>query len=293
MMPRGLAAPVVAALIWGAPAPVVAAARRPIRVSVSARTIVPGELALFSIALAAPADTVAIRVFNRDIPTFQEGPLLWRALVGIDLGVRPRAYRAAIEARAGRRRVRTSYVLHVLQHQFRIRELSVDEAFVTPPPEVEDRIGAEARQLGAIWNESAAERLWSGPFRVPVPDRPTSRFGTRSVFNGQPRNPHNGADFLSPEGRPIEAPNAGRVVLAGELYFSGNTIIIDHGLGLFSTLAHLSRIDVVDGDQVAAGAIVGLVGATGRVTGPHLHWAIRANGARVDPLSLLHVLGTE
>jgi len=126
-----------------------------------------------------------------------------------------------------------------------------------------------------------------------VAEPANSAFGTRSVFNGQPRSAHGGADFLSPAGTPIHAPNAGRIVLARDLYFSGNTVVIDHGLGLFSMLAHLSAIDVHEGDGVTADQRIGLVGATGRVTGPHLHWAVRAGGARVDPLSLLAVLGRE
>jgi murein DD-endopeptidase MepM/ murein hydrolase activator NlpD len=133
--------------------------------------------------------------------------------------------------------------------------------------------------------------LWKGPFVRPVPQPANSAFGTRSVFNGLPRNAHGGADFLSPAGTPILAPNAGRIVVARALYFSGNTVVIDHGLGVFSMLAHLSAFDVHEGDRVVAGDRVGRVGATGRVTGPHLHWAVRANGARVDPLSVLDVLG--
>jgi murein DD-endopeptidase MepM/ murein hydrolase activator NlpD len=126
----------------------------------------------------------------------------------------------------------------------------------------------------------------------PVPHEANSAFGTRSIFNGKPRNAHGGADFLSPGGTPIRAPNAGRIAVARDLYFSGNTVIIDHGLGLFSMLAHMSAIDVREGDVVKAGQVLGRVGATGRVTGPHLHWAVRAGGARVDPLSLLALLGT-
>src|SRR5439155_9005000 len=125
----------------------------------------------------------------------------------------------------------------------------------------------------------------------PVAEPANSAFGTRSVFNGKPRNAHSGADFLSPAGTPIHAPNAGRIAVARSLYFSGNTVIIDHGLGLFSLLAHLSAIDVREGDQVEAGQVLGRVGATGRVTGPHLHWAVRAGDARVDPLALLALLG--
>jgi murein DD-endopeptidase MepM/ murein hydrolase activator NlpD len=127
----------------------------------------------------------------------------------------------------------------------------------------------------------------------PVPSTVASHFGARSSFNGQARSPHSGADFPSPTGAPIAAPNAGRVVLARDLYFSGNTVILDHGLGLFSLLAHLSVIAVHEGDRVATGQEIGKVGATGRVTGPHLHWGVRAGGARVDPLGVLTVLGRE
>ena len=114
----------------------------------------------------------------------------------------------------------------------------------------------------------------------PVPGAANSAFGTRSVYNGKPRTPHGGADFLSPGGTPVHAPNAGRIAVARALYFTGNTVVIDHGLGVFSLLAHLSVIDVHEGDLVAAGAVVGQVGATGRVTGPHLHWAVRRRCAR-------------
>jgi murein DD-endopeptidase MepM/ murein hydrolase activator NlpD len=125
------------------------------------------------------------------------------------------------------------------------------------------------------------------PFVRPVPDVATSRFGTRSIFNGELRRPHGGADFLSSEGAPVKSPNAGRAVAVRDLYFTGNTVIIDHGLGVFSLLAHLSATDVREGDLVSAGQVVGRVGATGRVTGPHLHWAFTVVGARVDPLSVL------
>ena len=115
--------------------------------------------------------------------------------------------------------------------------------------------------------------------------------GSRSIFNGQPRSPHSGADFLSPAGTPVAAPNAGRVVLADDLYYTGGTIVIDHGVGVISVFAHLSSIDVTEGTAVNVGDVVGKVGATGRVTGAHLHWTLRVGGTRVDPLSLLDLLG--
>jgi len=112
-------------------------------------------------------------------------------------------------------------------------------------------------------------------------------FGTRSVFNGQPRSPHSGVDFGSKAGTPVVAPAGGVVTLAEPLFFTGSTVVIDHGLGLYSLLAHLSTFAVKEGERVRRGQVVGFAGATGRVTGPHLHWSVRLNGARVDPLSLI------
>jgi murein DD-endopeptidase MepM/ murein hydrolase activator NlpD len=124
-----------------------------------------------------------------------------------------------------------------------------------------------------------------------VPHAANSAFGTRSIFNGEPRSAHGGADFRSPAGTPVRAPAGGRVLLARDLYYTGLTAMIDHGAGLISLFAHLSSIDVVPGAVVKPGEMLGKVGATGRVTGPHLHWTVRVSGARVDPLAVLHVLG--
>jgi murein DD-endopeptidase MepM/ murein hydrolase activator NlpD len=211
-------------------------------------------------------------------------------VVGIDLETKPGRYDVAIVVgAAGTNRV--THLLTVRPKTFPTRRLTVDAAFVTPSPEATARIKDEADRLNRVWASSSATPLWSGPFVRPVPDAANSAFGSRSVFNGEPRSPHGGADFSSAAGTPIRSPNAGRVVLAGDLYFTGNTVVIDHGAGLLSLFAHLRTITVRESDPVATGAVVGEVGATGRVTGPHLHWAVRLNGARVDPISLLSVLG--
>jgi murein DD-endopeptidase MepM/ murein hydrolase activator NlpD len=118
-----------------------------------------------------------------------------------------------------------------------------------------------------------------------------SAFGVRSVYNGQPRAPHRGIDFRGATGTPVQAPARGVVVLAEDLYFSGSTVILDHGLGVFSMLCHLSRIDVRQGALVVRGDVLGAIGSTGRVTGPHLHWTLRIGAASVDPLSVLDVAG--
>ena len=285
---RRAEAAVALLLLAGVPA---AAAPGAIDVAVAARSIQPGELTVFTLSTMEPVDSVRLRAFNREIAAFKEGALIWRALVGVDLDAAPRIYHVTVEAKSGRQSIHTTYDLRVEPRHFPTRTLTVDDAFVNPPAGVLDRIAKEARELETLWTRSAPGRLWTGPFALPVPGRAVSSFGMRSIFNGQPRSPHSGADLMSPAGTPIEAPNAGHVVLARNLYFLGNTVVIDHGLGLFSMLAHLSVLEVQEGDEVAPGRIIGRVGATGRVTGPHLHWAVRAGGARIDPLSLVALLG--
>jgi hypothetical protein len=267
-----------------------AAAPHPFSVAVNARAIQPGELVVLAIATAAPVDDLRVHAFGRAQPHYRTGPRAWRALVGVDLDAVPGRHSVTIDGTSEGRHVSQAETLMVRPHRFPTRALHVDEAFVNPPDDVVARIEREAHELAALWETTTPERLWHGPFVRPVPQDANSRFGTRSIFNGQPRAPHGGADFRSPAGTPVHAPAAGRVVLARDLYFTGRTIVIDHGQGLYSTFAHLATMDVGVDAAVDAGEIIGRVGATGRVTGPHLHWAVRVAGARVDPLSLLKLL---
>jgi len=259
-----------------------------LQISAQSRSLQPGELVVLTI-VAARAAPIHVRAFKHDAPAIRKNDRTWLALIGIDLDAKPGTYPVLVDG-GGEHAV---YDLVVKPRRFPTRRLTVNPDFVTPPASEEARIEREAAMLRRVYAATAKEALWHEPFVRPVPQPANSAFGTRSVFNGLPRNAHGGADFLSPAGQPVRAPNAGRVVVAEALYFSGNTLIIDHGLGLFSTLAHLSAFDVHEGDQVTAGQIVGRVGATGRVTGPHLHWAVRVDDARVDPLSLLALLGAE
>jgi murein DD-endopeptidase MepM/ murein hydrolase activator NlpD len=263
----------------------------PLAIDLQARSRQPGEVLLVDIAVPFAAARVELRAFDRDYLAFRVRPGAWRAIVGVDLDTVPGTYwmdaraTGASAAATGRGRI------VIRPKRFPTRTLKVDPAFVSPPPAELARIAAEAAHLTELWASSAAEPLWTGPFQRPVPQPANSAFGTRSIFNGQPRSPHGGADFLSPRGTPVRAPSAGRVLLADDLYYTGGSIVLDHGAGLVSLFAHLSKRLVRTGDQVAAGQIIGEVGSTGRVTGPHLHWTLRAHGARVDPLSLLSVLG--
>ncbi len=262
-----------------------------LNVTTEARALQPGEVVVLTVTSKHQISDVRVHAFDRNLAGFRVDEQTWRVLVGIDLETKPQTYWAEVTAVDHSQPSRISVPLRVLPRQFRTRTLTVDEAFVNPPPDALERIARETAELNELWAHPAATKLWTGPFVRPVPDPANSAFGTRSILNGQPRSPHSGADFNSPAGRPIEAPAGGRVVVAGDKYFTGNTVMIDHGLSLFSLFAHLSEMQVKVGDTVAAGDVIGKVGATGRVTGPHLHWSVRLNGARVDPLSLLDVLG--
>jgi hypothetical protein len=273
-------------------AAVPSAAVRPLTIAVEARALNPGELVRVTITAPADADRIEVSFLDRQFAAFREEPGRWEALVGIDLEARPGRYPMQVTAFAGAVRVSATETLAVLAKTFPTRRLRVAPDYVNPSsPELVARIAAEAAQIAAAYKQSARERLWVGPFVRPVTHEANSAFGTRSVYNGVRRSSHAGADFRSPAGTPIHAPNAGRVALARDLFFTGETVIIDHGLGVFSLLAHLSRIDVIEGQAIGAGDPVGLVGATGRVTGAHLHWGFFVSGARVDPLSALALLG--
>ena len=154
-----------------------------------------------------------------------------------------------------RRRNAVTHNLVVKPKSFPTRRLTVDDAFVNPPPAVTKRIEDEAARLsGHLGRRRRRNGCGTDSFVRPVPQEANSRFGSRSILNGQAMSPHGGADFASPEGTPIKAPNAGRVVLADDLYYTGGTVVIDHGLGLVSLFAHLSRVDVREGQMVERGA---------------------------------------
>ena len=271
--------------------PPVAAQRSGLTVNAAARAMQPGEVVVLTVRTPRPDQPVRVTALGHGVPAFQTSPSRWEALLGLDLDVRVGAHVVRVEAGPAAAPLRTTYRIVVKPKRFPTRRLTVAEGYVNPPPDVLDRIAAEAKRLQALWSTSSPVRQWTAPFVRPVADPANSAFGSRSILNGQARSPHGGADFLSPAGTPIHAPNDGTVVLVDNLYYTGNTVVIDHGLGLLSLFAHLSETRVTPGQTVHGGDVLGLVGATGRVTGPHLHWTVRLGGARVDPLSLLAVEG--
>ena len=259
--------------------------------TVAARALTPGELLVLTIAVDGEPERLQVTLFERNVPVYRLAAGRWQAIAGIDLNRSPGQYSLTVmAARDGVTLLHTQDIL-VAGKEFATRRLRVDPGFVNPPAAQLARIAADRTFLDGVFAASADTRLWSSSFVRPVPGPSSGRFGSRSVFNGAPRSPHGGTDLLSPAGTPVKAPNAGRIVCARDLFFTGQTVIVDHGLGIFSLLAHLSRVDVQEGERVAAAQMVGLVGASGRVTGPHLHWGVTVSGARVDPMSVLALLG--
>ena len=211
----------------------------------------------------------------------------WEGLVGVDLAQKPGKYPVAVTVtQPDGHTVQAHTTVVVTARNFPTRRLKVNPRFVEPAPAEAERMAADAKRLAEVF-ASLSDRRWQGAFKPPIHTASTSNFGSRSVFNGQPRAPHAGMDYAGAVGTPIVAPNAGRVVLADDLFLTGNTVVVDHGLGLYSLFAHLSQMDVRVGDEVGTGSPVGLVGKTGRVTGPHLHWSVRLGAARIDPAMLL------
>lgn len=278
------------AAVWAGQAAPAPPAR--LEVSYSARALVPGEAVLLTFR-AATGTLTAVRgtAFGHPFTAYQDGPAgPWQALVGIDLAARAGPAAVEVEGRlADGVPLASRLPLKVGPKAFATRRLTVAPEFVTPPPAEQARIERERLLLNRILSAVSPRHLWSGGFARPVDGEVISVFGVRSVFNGEARAPHRGVDFRGATGTPVRAPARGVVVLAEPLYFSGSTVVLDHGLGVFSMLAHLSRIDVKPGSLVVGGDVVGAVGATGRVTGPHLHWTFRIGPAAVDPLSAIAI----
>lgn len=171
-------------------------------------------------------------------------------------------------------------------YPYAVEQLQVEEKYVAPSPAELERIAREKARVAALWR-LATPRRFALPLAAPLAEMSAaSRFGERRVFNGEPRSPHSGADFKAAPGTLVFAPADGRVALAEEQFFAGNAVYLDHGDGLVSMAFHLEQILVRAGDEVKRGQPIGRVGATGRVTGPHLHFGLRWHGARIDPVPL-------
>jgi murein DD-endopeptidase MepM/ murein hydrolase activator NlpD len=214
---------------------------------------------------------------------FVEGKIGSLAIVGIDLYLEPGEYPLTIKA--GDKDLSRS--IKVSKKVYPLQRLTLPEDKVILSPENEARVEREQKRTAALWPVDSL-RLWNGGFIDPLPGKPLGTpFGVRRIINNIPKSSHSGVDVTADEGEPVLAPNDGVVAMVDDLFFSGNSVIIDHGDGIYSMFFHLSEAKVRMGQAVMKGDVIGLVGATGRVSGAHLHWGVRVQGARVDPLQLI------
>jgi murein DD-endopeptidase MepM/ murein hydrolase activator NlpD len=253
-----------------------------------------GSLLLATLKTTDPLTDVKADWDGHLVPFWQQpgSPAMQNGLLGVDLEKAPGEYELKVTGQADSgRQVVCSATLLVKAGHFTTEKLQVGKQFVEPSPEQIKRADEERRRLREIFDRVTPERLWDGSFRLPLDGVTTgTNFGRRRVLNGQPGSPHSGTDFSAPTGAPVHAAQRGRIVLAEELFFAGNTVVVDHGLGIYTFYGHLSEIAVKEGDTVEAGAVLGKVGATGRVTGPHLHWGLTVERARVNPVQLVQLL---
>lgn len=241
---------------------------------------VPGGVVRLSLGPAASRP----QAFSGDMPVLVLGDAIdWTALVGIPLSTAVGAASIRVQTAEGSRTVPYT----VRDKKYSEQRLKVAPKTVDLSAEDNARYERESAHLKQVMATFSNVSPAGMVLPAPVPGRRSSSFGLRRVFNGQSRNPHSGMDIAAPTGTPIKAPLAGKVIDTGDYFFNGNTVWLDHGSGFLTMYCHLSKIDCAVGDAVQAGDVIAKVGATGRVTGPHLHWGVMLNRTMVDPALFL------
>jgi murein DD-endopeptidase MepM/ murein hydrolase activator NlpD len=233
---------------------------------------VPGGVALVPLAGGKPGEAR----FNGERVLVRPGGKGWVAVVGIPLSAKPGSAFLEVDGK------RIAFALRPAHYPEQRLSLK-NPRQVNPDPEEMARIAKEQALMAPVWEAWPEGMFPSLRFLQPTPGRLTASFGMRRIFNGEARAPHSGLDIAAPAGQPVRAPADGTVMLTGDFFFSGNTVLIAHGEGVVSLLCHLKDLTVAQGQVVKAGDLVGHVGMTGRATGPHLHWSLSLNNARVDP----------
>jgi hypothetical protein len=276
----GLTALLAAPAPGGEPAPALRLAPERVR---------QGGVATLELAAPGPA---RVWVGTREVPVLHgAGDSRATAWIGVDLEEPPGPLPVRVEAGSGGDPpVALRRTLTVLDGRYPVQKLTLPRAYVDLDPAAQARAGSERAALDRLWASAATARAWHGPFALPLDRQATPQgFGLRRVINGEPRAPHTGVDFTAPEGTAVLAANAGTVVLSEEHFFGGQSIVLDHGMGLYTMYFHLAERLAEVGRRVERGEPIGRVGRSGRATGPHLHWGARLLGARIDPAELLRL----
>lgn len=262
-----------------------------ITLRISAGIVSQGSLLLAEVIGAKSPPTLTSEWDGHVLPLWKEGERSFalHGLIGVDLEKPPGKYEWKVTwpGTAGSE-LSCSVPIAVRAGKFPTEHLKVEQQYVEPDAEQQKRAEEDQKKLRAIYDTVTPERLWDGKFQLPLKGVTAGgNFGRRRVLNGEARSPHAGVDFPAAAGTPVFASQSGKVVLAEELYYAGNTVVIDHGFGIYTLYCHLSTIRATVGDNVEAGDEIGRVGATGRVTGPHLHWGLTIQHARVNGMQIV------
>jgi hypothetical protein len=213
----------------------------------------------------------------------------WCGLLAVPLDTPLGEKPVSLTATVGSQLFSETVPLKVAKGKFKINLLKVAPQLTRPSEEEQKQIEQDKKDLEAAYAAPTLESVWSEPFSLPTSGGVTSLFGNQRRYNGQVSSTHYGVDLRAGEKTPIHAINKGKVLLARQFFYAGNMVLLDHGMGVYSSYSHLSRLDVKPGQEVKRGDLLGMAGATGRVTGPHLHWGTRLNGHPVDPHRLVAV----
>jgi biotin carboxyl carrier protein len=251
-------------------------------VSVSDLSPGQGEPVLVEVSAAPSLDNLAVAWKERMVPLKKAAGGRFLGVIGIDLMEPPGKLPLSVVANRDGHPARLDLTLSVREKSFPVQELTLPKRMAEFDEATLARIRREAERLEERLSALSAP-AWDLPFQPPVEEYRPTNFGARRVINREPRSPHAAVDIFLPEGTPVRAVSAGTVVLSGEQFFGGRSVVLDHGGGLFSIYYHLREAVVSEGQRVAKGDRIGAVGSTGRATGPHLHFGVRAAGGRVDP----------
>jgi murein DD-endopeptidase MepM/ murein hydrolase activator NlpD len=243
-----------------------------------------GEIVFLKVRVER-GETPGVSWLDKDISMVALGGGMWCGFLGIDLKTEPGVYPLKVSATpSGREK---SAEIRIQSKDYGERRLTLPKEMVELDETTMKRVRKEAAAVSAVLEQTPSEPFWNGPFLHPVEGEISGTFGRRSVINGQVRSPHSGVDLKANQGVPVKVMNHGHVVFTADQFFSGLSVIVDHGGGIYSMYFHLHKILVQEKQRVTRGEIIGHVGSTGRSTGPHLHLGVRVNGARVDPLRLI------
>lgn len=268
--------------------PLAAARREPLQVSWTPHYIATGSPCLFRAEIANSISSLRGTWLGHEIVFFPSAdPHVWYGLAGVDVEAKPGSYTLALEATlADGKLIHQESTVLVQRAAYKTETLTVPDRFVQPDADTLRRIEADRKLKDAAFSHETTTPAWSGKFVAPIDSTVSEGFGTRRTFNGKLASVHRGLDYHAKPGSPVVAANSGEVVLAQALFYEGNCVIIDHGQQFMTLYMHLSRLDVTEGEKVKKGQEIGLSGATGRATGPHLHTAVRWQGAYLDPAQL-------